>query len=122
MNEHTTLIDTYLEAYGEPDDARRAELVARVFSATATLADPPFAATGHAELAGTFGAVLAQFPGHRFTRTSAIDEHHDTARYGWALTGPDGAVAVAGMDVVRFGDDGLIADVTGFFGDLPAAS
>jgi hypothetical protein len=115
----SSLVDAYLAAYAEPDEARRRELVARCFTADATLADPPFTAVGHQQLLDTFGAVVQQFPGHRFRRTSGIDEHHDTARYAWVLEGPDGTAAVAGMDVVRFDGSSRIAAVTGFFGDLP---
>jgi hypothetical protein len=121
MSDHENLIDTYLAAYGEPDESTRATLIAEVFAADATLADPPFSAHGHDELSTTFGTVQGHYPGHRFARTSVVDEHHDTARYTWALDGPDGSTAVAGMDVVTFGSDGKIAGVTGFFGDLPPA-
>lgn len=117
MTEHTSLIDTYLAAYGEPDESTRTSLIAAAFAPDAVLADPPFVATGHAELHATFGAVQAQFPGHRFTRTSAVDAHHDTARYTWRLDGPDGTTAVAGTDVVTFSGD-RIGKVVGFFGDV----
>lgn len=116
--DHTALIDAYLAAYGEPAETTRRELITRAFAPDAVLADPPFVAAGHDELHATFGAVQAQFPGHRFTRTSGVDEHHDVARYRWSLNGPDGTPAVAGMDVVTF-RDGRIERVTGFFGDAP---
>ena len=64
----------------------------------------------------------AHFPGHTFRRTTAVDSHHDVARYGWELVGPDGAVAMAGLDVAEFGADGRITRVVGFFGDLQPAS
>lgn len=117
MTEHETLIDCYLTAYGEPDEATRADLIARAFAPDAVLADPPFAATGHEELSATFAAVQEQFPGHTFARTSVIDAHHDAARYTWTMDGPDGASAVAGTDFVRFGPDGRIITVAGFFGE-----
>ena len=40
---------------------------------------------------------------------------------GWVLVGPDGAVAFGGLDVVEFADDGRLAGVVGFLGDLSAA-
>lgn len=117
-----TIIDSYLAAYGEPDDVARAGLISQAFAADATLTDPPFTATGHAALSGSFAAVQAQFPEHRFARTSALDSHHDMARYSWALNGPDGSTAVAGLDFVRFDADGMILSVTGFFGDVDPSS
>jgi SnoaL-like domain len=118
MDTFTTLIDDYLIAYGEPEQPTRAALIERVFGPDAVLTDPPYVATGHAELDASFAAVQSHYPGHRFSRTSAIDEHHGTARYTWQLASPDGAVALAGMDVVVFDED-RIARVTGFFGTLP---
>ena len=110
-------IDTYLAAYGEPDAATRARLVAEVFADDAVLADPPFLARGHDELVGAFAAVQERFPGHRFERTSRVDVHHDVARCTWALGAPDGEPALVGTDVVAF-RDGRIARVHGFFGDV----
>jgi SnoaL-like domain len=116
--EMNDVIDTYLRAYGEPDAAEREALIRKVFAQSSVVADPPFVAFGHEEVSGVFGAVQAQFPGHRFARTSEIDEHHGYARYSWELKATDGSASVAGVDFVRFDDEGIIASVTGFFGDL----
>jgi hypothetical protein len=114
-SKNVTTIETYLQAYSEPDDDRRRELIERAFALDATLADPPFEAAGHDALHATFGAVLDQYPRHEFRRTSDVDEHHDAARYRWQMVGPNGAVAFAGTDVVRFDGSGKIASVLGFF-------
>ncbi len=119
MSDLETTIDTYLEAYGEADPARRAELIARAWSEQGHLADPPMDATGHAEIDAMFAAVQSQFPGHTFRRTSAVDAHHGVARYRWELVAPDGAVTLTGMDVAVPDDDGRLQRVAGFFGDLP---
>jgi hypothetical protein len=113
-----TIVDTYLDAYGEADPARRRTLIERSWSPTGTLADPPFDAAGHDALDATFAAVQGQFPGHRFRRTSAVDSHHGFARYSWDLMAPDGSVPVAGTDFAHV-VDGLIVNVAGFFGPLP---
>ena len=57
-------------------------------------------------------------PGHSLTRTTVVDAHHDHARFGWTVNGPDGTVAVAGIDVVTFAPDGRIQTAIGFFGDV----
>ncbi len=57
-------------------------------------------------------------PGHSLARTTAVDTHHDQARFGWTVNGPDGSVAVAGIDVVTFEADGRIRTAVGFFGDV----
>ncbi|MGA9278409.1 nuclear transport factor 2 family protein [Ilumatobacter sp.] len=115
----TSTIDRYLDAYGETDADRRLQLISESFTPDATLADPPLDAAGHDGLSAMFAAVQSQFPGHTFMRTSAVDEHHGAARYEWSLAGPDGTVAVIGNDFVRFGSDGKLASVVGFFGPIP---
>lgn len=117
-----TTVDTWLQAYGETDEAARAALIERVWHPDGVLVDPPFTGTGTAEITALAGAAQGQFPGHTFRRTSEIDAHHDVARYTWELVGPDGAVAVAGTDVVLLGADGRLQYVAGFFGDpIPKA-
>lgn len=115
----TSTIDRYLDAYGETDADRRLQLISESFTPDATLADPPLDAAGHDGLSVMFVAVQAQFPGHTFSRTSDIDEHHGAARYEWSLAGPDGTAAVSGTDFVCFGSDGKLASVVGFFGPIP---
>jgi hypothetical protein len=111
-----TAVDTWLAAYCEPDEGRRAQLVAQVWAPDGELVDPPLAGAGHGTLVALAGAVLGQFPRHTFQRTSPIDAHHAYARYSWQLVAPDGEVAVAGLDVVEFGPDGKLRKVVGFFG------
>jgi hypothetical protein len=119
VSDLTTTIDTWLDAYGEPDEARRAGLIAQVWAPTGTLADPPFEGTGHAEINSLAAAAQQQFPDHRFRRTSGIDAHHRYARYSWELVAPDGEIAVGGLDVAQVDEDGRLLQVAGFFGDPP---
>jgi SnoaL-like protein len=108
-----------MDAYSEPDTARRAELVAKTFTADGELIDPPIDGRGHAGITEMMGAVLDHYPDHRFRRTTGIDAHHNVARYGWELVDTTGAVALTGTDVAEFDDDGAISRVLGFLGDLP---
>ena len=87
MSDITTTIDTYLEAYGEADAARRTELIERVWAADGELVDPPLDAAGHDAIGDMAAAVQGQFPGHRFRRSTDVDAHHGFARYGWELVG-----------------------------------
>ncbi len=112
------IIDAHLAAYCEPDAGRRATLVASAWQPDGSLLDPPFDGTGHADIAAMTDVVLGHYPGHRFVRTTAVDTHHGVARYGWRLVGPDGSIAVAGLDVAEVAADGRLARVVGFFGPL----
>ncbi len=116
----SSTIDTYLEAYGEADPTKRITLVRQVWAADGVLQDPPMEGAGHDGIAALTDVLHAHFAGHTFRRTSAVDAHHGMARYRWELVGPDGAVALAGMDVAELAPDGKLAKVTGFFGDVPA--
>jgi hypothetical protein len=51
-------------------------------------------------------------------RQSRIDGYGDVLRFAWAIVGPEGDVAIQGVDVVSVNDDGRIRSVTGFFGEL----
>jgi hypothetical protein len=112
-------IDRYVVMFNEADDVARAELGNDVFVDDGRLVDPLVDATGPVHIAAAIGALRAQMPGHTLARTTAVDAHHDQARFGWAVGGPDGSVAVAGIDVVTFDADGRIRSAVGFFGDVP---
>ncbi len=116
----TVTIDTYLDAYGEPDATRRQQLIEAVWAADGHLIDPPVDARGHDGIDAMIAAVQGQFAGHRFRRSTGIDAHHGIARYGWELVAPDGSVTLGGMDVAEVDADGKLVRVAGFFGDLPA--
>lgn len=120
MDDVTTIIDTYLEAYSEVDPERRLKLVELAWDPDGQLVDPPLAAAGHTAISEQADAVKTHFPGHSFRRTTGIDAHHEFVRFGWELVGPDGAVAIAGYDVGELAADGRLRRITGFFGDPPA--
>ena len=119
MSDLAILIDAYLAAYTDADATRRAAVVQRIWAADGRLIDPPLAASGHAQISHQAEQLLAQFPGHRFVRSSGIDSHHGMARYAWQLVGPAGAVVLEGTDIAQIDPEGRLAQVTGFFGPLP---
>lgn len=114
------VVDAHLAGYCEPDPGRRRDLLAAVWTGDGELLDPPIDGRGVEAIAGLVDIVLAHYPGHRFERTTVVDAHHGHARYGWRLVGPDGTVAVEGLDVARVDEGGRLASVVGFFGPLEA--
>jgi hypothetical protein len=118
MTDLTTLVDTHLAAYGNPDKADRDDAIAAIWAADGALVDPPLTGEGHAGISDLAAAVQSQFAGHTFRRVSDVDAHHDVARYAWELVAPDGTVAVSGIDVAVVAD-GRLQHVVGFFGELP---
>src|SRR5918911_1082706 len=108
------VIDIYLDALNEGDDAARAKLVAQAFTEDARFSDPLLEAAGRDEIARLAPVVQAQFPGARFRRTTEVDAHHDFIRFGWELRAEDGSVIVAGIDAGVIAADGRLARVVGF--------
>jgi hypothetical protein len=119
MHTLSNTVDPYLAAWNEIDPSSREKLIAVVWATDGRLVDPPLAASGHGEISDMAAALHAQFPGHQFRRASEVDEHHGHFRFAWQLVGPDGSVALSGIDVGALDENGHIAEITGFFGDLP---
>ena len=107
------LADTYIAMWNEGDADTRAALIAQAWAVDGAYRDPLLAADGHAALSEMVETVHQHYPGQRFTRTTAVDEHNGFARFGWAL-----GDVVAGIDVAQLTDDGKLQRITGFFGDL----
>jgi hypothetical protein len=120
-NDLTATVDGYLTAYGDPDPASRAELIASVWAEDGQLVDPPLTGEGHDGISAMAEAVQQQFAGHRFRRTSAVDAHHDRLRFAWELVAPNGDVVLTGVDVGELAEDGRLRRITGFFGELAPA-
>ena len=117
----TAAVDTNLAAYGNPDPPSRRDQLDTAWRPDGQLVDPPLDGAGVEGIDALMAAVQSQFSGHTFRRTSALDTHHGFARYSWALVGPDGQVAVEGLDVAEFDDTGRLARIVGFMGPLPEA-
>ena len=119
MHELTDVIDSHLAGYAEPDPARRRDLLSAAWTEDGVLLDPPLEGAGLDAIVGCGDAVVTHYPGHRFVRTTGIDEHHGVARYGWDLRNPDGVTVLAGVDIAEIGPDGRLTRIVGFFGPLP---
>jgi len=50
--------------------------------------------------------------------TTGVDEHDRCLRFGWAMSGPDGAVLMEGTDFGTLAADGRLQRIVGFFGGL----
>jgi len=111
----TDLVDAYVASWNESDAAVRTRLVEQAWAEQGRYLDPLLDLTGHEALA-TLAPVLEQhYPGHRIGRTGDVDQHHNVFRFTWELTGPDGAVVIAGVDVGVLADDGRMSAIAGFF-------
>jgi hypothetical protein len=113
--EVTGIVDAYVASWNESDPAKRTAFVEQAWAPEARYVDPLLDLTGHADL-GTLKPLLDQhYPGHSIKRTSDVDAHHNVVRFGWELTGPDGAAVATGIDVGVLADDGRLQGIAGFF-------
>lgn len=112
------VVDTYLAMWNEDDPKAREALIEQAWSTDGSYRDPKLAADGHAALSEMVETVHQHYPGQRFARLTAVDEHNRFARFGWHLANDDGNVTVAGIDVAEFDTEGRIRRITGFFGEL----
>lgn len=119
MTDLETTVDTYLAAWTEPDDARRATMIDRAWAVDGRLIDPPLAGEDHDGISDMAKTMQSLYPGHTFRRTSGIDAHHEYLRFSWELRDAKGTVVLAGVDVGDIAQDGRLQRITGFFGDVP---
>lgn len=120
MSNPTELIDRYIAVWNETDAAQRRALIARTWTEDAQYLDPLLEGAGHAGIDAMVAAVHQRYPGHRFTRTSAVDVHHDRLRFDWTLGPQDGPALVQGTDFGVLGERQLLRAVTGFFNQSAA--
>ena len=121
MSDFTELAEKYIATWNETDPSARRALISEVWSEDGRYIDPLAAVTGHDEIDALIAGAQAQFPGMNFRLATAVDSHHDQARFTWEL-GPDGAEApVVGFDVAQRDEDGRLALVLGFLDKVPAA-
>jgi hypothetical protein len=113
------LINRYCQVWNEPDTARRAELLASVWTAGATYTDPSVHAANAEALLSHIAKVQARRPGSKVVRVSGVDAHHGVARFAWRVVEADGTALPDGLDVVLISPDGAkIERIIGFFGPL----
>ena len=121
MSDFTELAQKYIAMWNETDPAARRALISEIWAEDGQYIDPLAAVAGHDQIDALVTGAQAQFPGMTFRLASAVDAHHDQARFTWEL-GPDGAEApVAGFDVAQRGGDGRLALVLGFLDRVPAS-
>ena len=119
MTDFTKLAEQYIDTWNETDPWARRVLIDQVWSEDGRYIDPLADVTGADQIDAVIAAAQAQFSGMTFRLASAVDAHHDQARFTWEL-GPDGADAiVVGFDVARADADGRLALVLGFLDKVP---
>jgi hypothetical protein len=121
MTDFNQIALRYIDAWNEPDAARRGKAVADLWGDDGGYTDPLADVTGPEAINTLIGGVREKFAGHVFRLGGPVDAHHDIARFTWELV-PEGGeeAAVVGFDVAVAGADGRLRHVYGFLDKVPA--
>lgn len=110
-------VQAYLDAWNEPDEAKRREILDKVWADKGTYTDPMSHAEGKEELVALIDQFHEQMPGAKIAIASQIDQHHGQVRFAWRMEG--GPQTMDGIDVGRVNEDGRLESIVGFFGANP---
>ena len=114
------LATQYFAMWNEADADRRAEIIEAAWSTDGTFVDPTFEVSGYEGLTKMVEAAQQMFPGHAFSLTGEIQEHHNHLRWTWHLAATGQQPVAGGTDVVSLDADGKIQQVVGFLDFAPA--
>lgn len=114
------LVETYGNAWNEPDEAARRSLLEDAWGDDAVYCDPTAMVTGREELLAHIAGFRQAFDGARIEPTSGVDEHHGWFRFAWRMVDAEGSSPMEGFDVGSVGGDGRIERIVGFFGPFPS--
>ena len=106
--------NTYQAAWSGVSDNHRQRMLDDSVAPDCVYTDPVSVSRGHRELTAKMQATQANFPGATF-RNDKFAHHHDQAISSWTMLNKDGDAIFAGTSYARFGDDGRLAQMTGFF-------
>lgn len=117
---YETAVARYFEAWNTGGEEALDKAVAAAWAADGTYTDPQSDVRGHERIAALITRTRHRLPGLAFHLTTAVDGHHDTARFGWELADEaTGSAPVAGSDVITLDTEGRIRSVYGFLDRVP---
>jgi hypothetical protein len=121
MGDFQNMVARYIASFNETDTGRRRELLGELYTDDARYTDPAHDLLGPAAIDEFISGTQERFPGYQFSLGSAVDAHHDQARFQWHATAPgDAEPAYVGFDVL-VAEDGRLRNVYGFLDKVPAA-
>jgi len=115
-----TVVRDYEALWAQPDERRRAKLIAACLVDNAEIEGPGYVLRGVRAISDEAARFMRAEPGARALMASGIDAHGRWARFAVKVVDAAGAVRAEGLDVVEFAADGRIARVITFWGALPS--
>lgn len=108
------VIETWAQAWSEPDENRRLDLLQQAAAPTCAYTDPNVEIAGHAPISAYMAGFQESAPGARFV-TTAFKSHHDHCIVQWNLVGRDDTVLSPGVSAGTFDAQGRLVQMVGFF-------
>src|SRR5690349_5549264 len=113
------IIEAYMAAWNEPDEAKRDVLLHACWAYDGVYADPGVYLVGAKALSARIALKQRERFGARLVFLSAVDSHHGRFRFHWRLVNADGSLGPESVDFGALAPDGRIALMVGFFGPPP---
>ena len=104
----------YQSAWSDIPDGERRALLAKSVTDDCHYSDPVSSHDGIDALIDHIHASQRKWPGAHF-RNDRFLEHHDQALSEWTMFDGTGGVVATGVSYARFGADGRLTQMTGFF-------
>lgn len=114
------IIEAYMAAWNEPDEAKRDALLRTCWADDGIYTDPGVYLVGAKALSARIAQKQGERPGARLVFLSIVDSHHGHFRFHWRLVNADGSHGPKSVDFGAQASDGRIALMVGFFGSPPA--
>jgi uncharacterized protein YndB with AHSA1/START domain len=111
-----SLIDTWFDAWAEPDENKRTDAFRRVADRELRFQDRFGNTNGLDDLLPHVAAAQFHMPGLRMRRAGDVRHCQGTALVDWVASGSDGQERARGTNVFVLGATGKIQSVTGFWG------
>ena len=106
--------NTYQAAWADIPAAGRQELLFESVDQDCVYTDPQSVSHGHEQLIQKMESTQRNFPGARF-RNDKFTDHHEQAISNWTMFDGGGNPVFTGTSYARFGPDGRLTQMTGFF-------
>ena len=111
---HQAQWDQYSQAWADITPEERQNLLQQSVSTNCFFTDPDTEVVGLSDFTAHIERFQNQFPGAYFETRSFI-EHHGQSVAQWMMHGKDGSDVLPGTSVARYGDDGKMTHIAGFW-------
>jgi hypothetical protein len=105
---------TYQAAWSGVTEAERQRMLDESVAPDCVYTDPTSVSHGHRELTAKMQATQRNFPGATFANDKFV-HHHGQAISNWTMFDGNGNAIFTGTSYARYGEDGRLAQMTGFF-------